>query len=86
MTEAVPHDGRGICGGIWHGERLSETRRKRFAGTGDAGTKGRDYRLSELWERADRACRGQESSLMIKGIYNPAVVSEPSGTFRIERH
>ena len=28
----------------------------------------------------------QEISLMIKGIYNPAVVSEPSGTFRIERH
>ena len=28
----------------------------------------------------------QEISLMIKVIYNPAVVSEPSGTFRIERH
>jgi hypothetical protein len=30
--------------------------------------------------------RRQEISLMIKVIYNPAVVSEPSGTFRIERH
>jgi hypothetical protein len=56
MAEAIPHDGRGICGGIWHGERLSkpdasvslarEMPERRAAITGSAN----------CGERADRAC------------------------------
>jgi hypothetical protein len=86
MAEAIPHEGRGICGGIWHGERLSETRRKRSLAREmperRAATTGSANCGSARIAHAGR----QEISLMIKGIYNPAVVSESSGTFRVERH
>ena len=47
-------------GGFAEGYGMASAYRKSDASVslaGDAGMKGRDYRLSELWERADRAYR-----------------------------